>query len=258
MSDYLTTCEQAARAGGKVLLNWVGRFQAREKAPADLVTDADLASQEEIRRILLFAYPDHAFLGEEGNPAGAADAEYRWLVDPLDGTVNYVHQVPHYCVSIGLEHRGTLVCGVVFDPVSQECFTAEAGKGAYLNGRRLGTSKTVEICEALVAVSFPPRIQPGSRDIREFESVLVACRAIRRTGSAALNLCYVAAGRFDAYWGGNTHAWDVAAGALMVQEAGGIITNPDGEQLNIYQPRFVAACTPGLHAQMMERVGERS
>jgi myo-inositol-1(or 4)-monophosphatase len=256
MSDYLKTCERAARAGGHVLLDWIGRFQAREKAPADLVTEADLASQEEIRRILLTTYPNHGFLGEEGNPAGSADSEYRWLVDPLDGTTNYVHQIPHYCVSIALEHHGKLVCGAVFDPVSRECFTAEAGRGANLNGRRIAASQTTAIGDAVVVVSFPARVQPKSRELAEFERVVVACRAIRRTGSAALNLCYVAAGRFDAYWGGQTQAWDVAAGALMLQEAGGIITNPDGGELDINRPRFVAAGTRELHVEMMKLVGE--
>jgi myo-inositol-1(or 4)-monophosphatase len=256
MSDYLKTCERAARAGGQVLLDWIGRFQAREKAPADLVTEADLASQEEIRRILLTTYPTHAFLGEEGNPAGPADAEYRWLVDPLDGTTNYVHQIPHYCVSIALEHAGRLICGAVFDPVSRECFTAEAGHGAYLNGRKIVASRTTEISDAVVVVSFPPRVKAGSRELSEFERVIAACQAVRRTGSAALNLCYVAAGRFDAYWGGHTQAWDVAAGALMLQEAGGKITNPDGGRLDINRPRFVAAGTAELHEQMMRLVGE--
>ncbi|MCC7085464.1 MAG: inositol monophosphatase [Pirellulales bacterium] len=256
MSDYLKTCERAARAGGQVLLDWIGRFQAREKAPADLVTEADFASQDEIRRILLTTFPGHAFLGEEGRPIDPEDAEYRWLVDPLDGTTNYVHQIPHYCVSIALEHRGRLVCGAVFDPVSRECFTAELGHGALLNGRPISVSQTTDIAHAVVVVSFPPRVLPKSRELAEFERVIARCQAVRRTGSAALNLCYVAAGRFDAYWGGHTQAWDVAAGALMLQEAGGVITNPDGGPLDIYRPRFVATGTRELHSQMMNLVGE--
>ena len=130
MSPFLETCERAARSAGQVLLDWVDRFSPREKAPADLVTEADLASQEEIRRILLTQFPDHAFMGEEGGDPGPANATYRWLVDPLDGTTNYVHHIPHYCVSIALERQGQLICGAVFDPVSRECFTAESGGGA--------------------------------------------------------------------------------------------------------------------------------
>ena len=212
MSQFLETCERAARSAGQILLDWVDRFSPREKAPADLVTEADLASQDEIRRILLGEFPDHAFLGEEGGDRGTANAQYRWLVDPLDGTTNYVHHIPHYCVSIALECRGQLVCGAVFDPVSRECFTAEQGSGAFLNGRKLAVSQVQNIEEAVVVVSLPPKVEPGSRDLAELTRVTIACQAIRRTGSAALNLAYVAAGRFDAYWGGNTKPWDVAAG----------------------------------------------
>ncbi|HEY2881802.1 MAG TPA: inositol monophosphatase family protein [Pirellulales bacterium] len=255
MSDFLSICEQAARAGGQVLLDWVGRFAAKEKGPADLVTEADLASQDKIREILLSAFPEHGFLGEEGGPSGVHDAEFRWLVDPLDGTTNYVHQVPCYCTSIALERRGQLICGTVFDPVSGECFTAEAGRGAFLNGKKLAVSDIDDISKSLVVVSLPPRVQLHSRELDELARVTVACQAIRRTGSAALNLCYVAAGRFDAYWGGNTKPWDVAAGALMIVEAGGVITGLNGGPLHLADPSFIAASTPPLHGQMMELVG---
>ncbi|HZZ26634.1 MAG TPA: inositol monophosphatase family protein [Pirellulales bacterium] len=257
MDDYLPTCEHAARAGGQVLLDWIGRFAAREKAPADLVTEADVASQEEIRRILLTAYPKHAFLGEEGSPMGPADAEYRWLVDPLDGTTNYVHQIPHYCVSVALERQGELICGVVYDPVSQECFTAQAGRGAHRNGCKLAVSEVEQIDRAVVVVSLPPKMTPQSRELAEMLRMAVAAQAIRRTGSAALNLAYVAAGRFDAYWGGNTKPWDVAAGALLIHEAGGIITNYSGGPLDLNAPRFVAAATMPLHEQMLRLVGDK-
>jgi myo-inositol-1(or 4)-monophosphatase len=257
MSDYLKTCERAARAGGIVLLDWVGRFAAREKAQADLVTEADLASQEEIRRILLSVFPDHDFLGEEGGSSGREDAEFRWLVDPLDGTTNYVHRIPHYCVSIALERRGELVCGAVFDPISRECFTGEAGKGAFLNDQKLSVSSVERVEQAVAVVSLPPKVQPGSRDLAELARVTVACQAIRRTGSAALNLCYLAAGRFDAYWGGNTKPWDIAAGALMIREAGGLITGTDGGPLCLSNARFVAASTKRLHEEMMRLVGDQ-
>jgi myo-inositol-1(or 4)-monophosphatase len=256
MTDYLKTCERAARAGGHVLLDWVGRFATREKGHADLVTEADVASQEEIRRIVLSIYPDHAFLSEEGGGTGPANAEYRWLVDPLDGTTNYVHQIPHYCVSVALERRGELICGAVYDPVSRECFTGEAGRGAYLNGRRLTVSSVEQIDQAVVAVSLPPQLKSDSRELKEMVRVALVSQAIRRTGSAALNLCYVAAGRFDAYWGGNTKAWDVAAGALMIREAGGVITDYSGGPLQIDIPRFIAAATPALHQKMLQLVGD--
>jgi myo-inositol-1(or 4)-monophosphatase len=258
MSDFLSTCEQAARAGGQILLDWIGRFGIKEKGPSDVVTDADFASQKEIRRILLSAFPNHGFLGEEGNPAAKGMSEFRWLVDPLDGTLNYVRQIPHYCVSIALEHGDKLVCGAVYDPVSNDCFTAEAGQGALLNGQRLHASAITEIARAVVSVSFPPRVEPHSRELAEFERVVTSALAVRRTGSAALNLCYVAAGRFDAYWGGNTKPWDIAAGALMIQEAGGIITGYDGGALVLDDARFIAACTKPLHDQMRRLVGDAS
>ncbi len=235
-----------------MLLDWIGRIAAREKGPADLVTEADLASQEVVRRILLSGFPDHGFLGEEGGDTGSENAEFCWVVDPLDGTTNYVHQIPHYCVSIGLEKRGQLICGVVFEPVSGECYTVEAGGGAYLNGRRLATSGATELSQAVAAVSFPPRVDRGSRAIEEFIRAITACQSVRRTGSTALNLCYVAAGRFDLYWGGDTKAWDVAAGALMVQEAGGIITNFRGGPLDLKHPQFVAGATQTLHRRLLE------
>jgi myo-inositol-1(or 4)-monophosphatase len=252
MTDYLKTCEHAARSGGQVLLDWVGRFAAREKGPADLVTEADLASQEVIREILLSAYPEHGFLGEEGESTGAEKAEYRWLVDPLDGTTNYVHQIPHYCVSIALERRGQLICGTVFDPVSGECFTAVHGGGAHLNGRKIAASAAVDFSQAVAAVSFPPKVQRGSRALNEFNRAVEVFQSIRRTGSTALNLCYLATGRFDAYWGGDTKAWDVAAGALIVQEAGGVITDYTGKSLDLDHPQFAAAATAPLHAKLLD------
>jgi myo-inositol-1(or 4)-monophosphatase len=256
MDRFLEICEQAARAGGQVLLDWIGRFETREKAPADLVTEADVASQEEIRRILLGRYPSHHFVGEEGSAKTSSSSEFRWIVDPLDGTTNYVHQIPMYCTSIGLERSGELICGVVFDPVSRECFTAELGGGAHLNGKKLSTSKVERMEDSVVAVSFPPRVGRDSREIEEFSRAITVCQAVRRTGSTALNLCYVAAGRFDAYWGNNSKPWDVAAGAIIVRESGGVVSNYSGVGLNIDHPQFVAAANPAMHAQMVRMLAD--
>jgi myo-inositol-1(or 4)-monophosphatase len=156
-----------------------------------------------------------------------------------------------------LERQGDLVCGAVFDPVSKECFTADASHGAFLNGRKISASGVDRLAQAVAVVSLPPQVKPNSRDLDELCRVAVACQAIRRTGSAALNLAYVAAGRFDAYWGGNTKAWDVAAGALLIREAGGIITASDGGPLNLNDPRFIAAATKPLHEAMLQLVGDR-
>lgn len=261
MSDYITICEQAARAGGQVLRDWQGRIQVREKGPKDLVTEADLASQAAIREIVLSAFPDHGFLGEEDAsaaasvPADAADAAapaFEWVVDPLDGTTNYVHQLPNYSVSVALRQGDRLLVGAVYDPVMDECFTAVAGRGAFLNGKRIHTSTCRSLDHALVAASFSANVKAGSAEVTRFTEVLYRCQALRRLGSAALNLSYVAAGRLDAYWATSVNIWDIAAGMLLVSEAGGVVTALDGLPLNMRRPRFVASANVDLHAELRD------
>ena len=261
MSEYITVCEQAARAGGAILLDWQGRFKVREKAPADLVTEADLASQETIRQMLLAAFPDHSFLGEEDTHSSDTPAEtgstsderpeFRWIVDPLDGTTNYVHGLNGFCVSVALERKGDIIAATVFDPVSGECYTAEAGNGAFLNGQPIRTSNTSQIGEALVAVSFSPKVYRSSPEVAAFVQVLEEAQAIRRLGSAALNLSYLAAGRLDAYWASSIKIWDVAAGILLLKEAGGTITAIDGSPLDLDRPALAAAATQTLHGRLV-------
>ncbi|MCE5269476.1 MAG: inositol monophosphatase [Planctomycetaceae bacterium] len=253
-SDYLRVCEEAVRAGGRVIQAWAGRVDIREKGPADLVTQADVASQETIRRITLGTFPEHSLLGEEGADAisPSVRGEYRWIVDPLDGTTNYVHGVPHYCVSVALERGGELVVGAVFDPILDECFTAVAGEGAWLNGRAIRPSGVAGMGNALAAVGFPPGADCDCPDVRMFLEMLPRCQAIRRTGSSALNLCYVAAGRFDVYWSFSTRIWDVAAAALILRESGGCITAPDGGPFSLAEARFLAAANVGLHAELRD------
>ncbi len=258
MSEFIKVCEQAARAGGAVLLDWAGRFTVREKGPADLVTEADLASQAAIRSALLDRFPNHGFLAEEENASiPSRDDGYRWIVDPLDGTTNYVHGLPNYCVSIALEQHGKVLVATVYDPTAQECFTAVAGGGAFLNGKPLKVSAVERVSQALVAASLPTQVERESLEIAAFVEILLAAQAVRRLGSAALNLCYVAAGRLDAYWATATHCWDVAAGVLMVQEAGGVVTNLEGGELDLMRPRFVAASGRPLAAQLCELVATR-
>lgn len=252
VADFLAVCEEAARAGGEVLLSWVGRVSAREKGPSDLVTQADLAAQEAIKSVILGHFPDHQFVGEEDAGKGLLKAEKCWIVDPLDGTTNFVHQVPHYAASIALAERGVPTVGVIFDPVSRECFSATRGGGAYLNGTRLRTSPANELAQAIVAASFSARVDPSSPEIDQFKSALLNCQAVRRTGSAALNLCYVAAGRFDAFWALSTKAWDVAAGVLLVEEAGGTVTDLAGRAFDIDLPHPVTSATAELHRQFLE------
>ncbi|MBP85246.1 MAG: inositol monophosphatase [Planctomycetaceae bacterium] len=253
MPDYLTICEAAARAGGRELLEWLGRIHPREKAPKDLVTEADLASQRKIRDITLEAFPDHAFLGEEDDPQllhHPSDAEYRWIVDPLDGTTNFVHQMPAFSVSVALEHKGEIIVGVIFDPIAEECFSATQHGGTHLNGRAIRASCCTSLREALVAASFSAGVDRESEEIKRFLEVLVECQALRRLGSAALNLAYLACGRLDGYWATSVKTWDVAAGILMAREAGALMTNLDGGPVDLASPRFIGAATAELHGEL--------
>ena len=231
----------------------LGRVSACEKGPADLVTEADMASQELIRETLLEAFPEHAFLGEEDDEANGEatrQSEYRWIADPLDGTTNYVHGLPHFCVSLALERAGELLVGAVFNPVADECFTAVAGEGAFLNGSPIRTSGVSRLSEALAATGFPTVVRPDSPDLQLFMKSLTRCQAARRTGSCALNLCYLAAGRFDVTWAYSAKIWDVAAGVLIIREAGGVVSAPDGGGFVLEDARLLAAANPALHADL--------
>jgi myo-inositol-1(or 4)-monophosphatase len=252
MDDFLPLCEAAARLGGDILNHYAGRVRYREKARHDLVTEADLASQKAIRELILAAHPDHDFLGEEDSNAVSTAAKanpslYRWVVDPLDGTSNYVHGLANYAVSVALQHQGEIICGVVFDPVSKECFAAAKGRGATLNGERILTSGCETMDEAMIAGSFSPNVSRGSLEIARFLEVLHASQSVRRLGSAALNLSYVAAGRLDGYWASSVKIWDIAAGLLIVTEAGGLITQIDGNPLSLEHPDFAASASAPLH-----------
>jgi myo-inositol-1(or 4)-monophosphatase len=253
MHEYITVCEQAARLGGQILLDWQGRIHPREKAPKDLVSEADLASQQAIYEVIHGTFPDHDFLGEEADPSEIAqrEAEFRWIVDPLDGTVNYVHRLPAYSVSVALERCGEIQVGVVYDPTADECFSAVRGAGAFLNGAKISVSDCESLRTALVAASLSPGVTRDSEEVERFLDVLVECQALRRLGSAALNLAYLAAGRLDAYWGTNVKVWDVAAGLLLVREAGGLMSGVEGEAFDLSHPHFAAAATPILHAELV-------
>ena len=250
VESFLEVAQRAARLGGTELRKWRGRFAVREKGPADLVTEADLASQEAIRNELIGAFPNHGFLGEENGASTVGTDGYRWIVDPLDGTTNYVHGLTQFCVSIGLERAGKLLVGVVYDPSSDECFSAAAGHGASLNGEPIKTSGLKQISQALIAASFPPRVTPTHPSIAEFLSVMQNAQSTRRMGSSALNLSYVAAGRLDAYWASDTKTWDVAAGWLIVTEAGGVVEGRGSEPIDLARPRFISAATPELASQL--------
>ena len=256
MSELLETCELAARAGASELLSWRGRFETREKAPADLVTDADLASQAAIRAEIAARFPHHLFVGEEKtSQVEVGDDDFVWLVDPLDGTTNYIHGYPCYAVSIAVARGRELLAGVIYDPLANELFFAEQGRGAWCNGERLKTSNVASVGEALVAVSLPPRVGPETPDLADFIRMVQYSQAVRRSGSAALNLAYVAHGRLDAFWATKIQPWDVAAGVLLVREAGGIVTGRDGGEFDVWRPHFVSAAGAQLHGELMRVLG---
>lgn len=249
----LETCEAAARAGGDQLKAWQGRFQTREKGVCDLVTDADLASQKAVQQVISAGYPDHAFLGEEqSSDAFSPHADQLvWVVDPLDGTTNYVHSYPNYAVSVAIARGREVLAGVIYDPNRDECFAAAAGQGAWCNGARLKTSDVSILSKALVAVSLPARVKRDSRDLVDFIEAVQVCQAVRRTGSAALNFAHVACGALDGFWAAHIHPWDVAAGILLIREAGGIVTARDGADFDLWNPHFLAAAGPQLHRELL-------
>jgi myo-inositol-1(or 4)-monophosphatase len=252
MPDYISTCERAARAAGAVLREWRGQFQVREKGPADLVTEADVAAQNVVRQILHAEYPHIAFVGEESSveeQSQAHAAPLRWFVDPLDGTTNYVHGLPGWCVSIALAEGETILAGSIFDPVSEDLYLAAAGEGAFMNGMRLKTSAVISLKQSLVAMSFPATVNRHSPEVECFLEMLPHVQAFRRLGSAALNLCHVAAGRMEANWAASVNAWDVAAGVLMVREAGGIVTGLRGEPHRLRERHLAVAANASLHAE---------
>jgi myo-inositol-1(or 4)-monophosphatase len=251
MPEFVEVAEKAARAAGAVLRNWSGKLGVREKGPADLVTEADLAAQVAAREVILQSFPRHDFIGEEQPSPIDVEREYCWIVDPLDGTTNFVHGVPQYAVSVALARRGEPIAATIFDPSQNECFTAASGSGAWLNGVRLHVSQVDDLSQALVACSFPARITANAPEISQFISVVLIAQAIRRTGSAALNLAYIASGRFDAFWATETKSWDVAAGVLLVTEAGGTVRGVDGGAFDLRRPHPLATSNLRLNDQLL-------
>jgi myo-inositol-1(or 4)-monophosphatase len=249
--ELLVVAIDAARAGARELMAWRGRFTFREKAARDLVTDADLASERAVRAVLGARCPDHGILGEEAPDRTQLDREYCWVVDPLDGTTNYAHGFPCYAVSVAVAQGGRLLAGVVYDPERDECFAAAAGGGATLNGKPIAATRATQVGEALLAVSFPAHLETRSADLQAFLRAAPECQGIRRTGSAALNLSYVACGRLDGHWAHEIHPWDSAAGVLLVKEAGGVATACDGRPYKLAAGNYLAASTPDLHAALL-------
>lgn len=254
MLEFLQSAEEAARRGGHVLRTWSTKFTVREKSRSNLVTEADLASQQAIHDFLRGRYPQHGFHGEEGLDEVRPDSLYRWVVDPLDGTTNYVHGFPYFAVSIGLEHDGQLVVGAIYDPTRDEMFLAARGAGATLNRRPLHKSDTTELGQAMVVASLPVATHPDDVAVKRFLKVLPHAQTVQRTGSAALNLAYVAAGRLDAFWSTSLKPWDMAAGVMLVEEAGGLVTRVDGSPFQLEEPNLLATNGSGIHQELMKHL----
>jgi myo-inositol-1(or 4)-monophosphatase len=249
----LQVAVEAALEAGKYLKMNIGKIRHIERKDGqetNLVTEIDKKSEQLIINKIKQHFPQHDFLGEE---YGSADvkSEYKWIIDPLDGTVNYTHALPIYCVSIGLEYKGEIILGAVYDPSRDELFSAEKGKGAWLNKKRIEVTKTTKLIESLVVTGFAYDVNERPEpSVTHFRNFLAEAQAIRRLGSAALDLCYVAAGRFEGFWEGVIRPWDMAAGVLIVTEAGGQWTDFRGFPSSVYKEEILA--TNGLvHDQMV-------
>ncbi len=254
MDEFLNACRAAALIGGEQLESYRDRFQTSEKGRHDLVTDSDLASQRAIHDYLYQRFPDHGFLGEESIRLPMVDnsaSEYRWIVDPLDGTLNYVHQLQSWSVSIALQQNDQVVAGAVYDPWLQEMYLATCDGPATLNGVSLQTRKCDDLQQALLVVSLPTNLSRQSPEIDDLIELMCSTRSVRRLGSAALNLCYLAAGRVDAYWATRLNLWDVAAGWLILEQAGGWLCNPQGGPVDPNQPQLVAAANETLASKLV-------
>ena len=252
MQEYIVAAEEAARVGGAILQEWAEKFTAREKSPANLVTEADLASEAAIGEYLLSRFPDHGMLGEESLCREGNGSDFRWIIDPLDGTGNYVHRFPYYAVSIGLEKAGQLVAGAIYDPNRDEMFAAALGEGATLNGERIAVSEATLVGESMCMASLPIKADRNHHAVRKFLNALEAVQSVQRSGSAALNLCAVACGRIDAFWSNSLMPWDMAAGVLIVTEAGGTVSRTGGEAFSVDVPDLLASNGTQLHQDLVK------
>lgn len=252
MSRFLPIAVDAARSAGKLLREELGGVRRiHYKGAINLVTEMDQRAEGLIVGRLLDAFPDHAVLAEEGGARGGP-AEYRWLIDPLDGTTNYAHGVPVFAVSVALERAGVVELGVAYDPNLDECFVAERGRGATLNGEPIRVSTTAALSESLLATGFPYDIRTSAEtNLPEYAALSLRAQAVRRLGSAVLDLCYVAAGRFDAFWELRLGPWDMAAGGLIVEEASGRVTDVRGGPWSLDGPGVLAS-NGRLHAALLE------
>ena len=250
---------ETAREAGQILLDKFGRkINVSMKGNINLVTEADLASEKLILEKIRSHYPKHSILAEESGESNVAvidgETAWKWIIDPLDGTTNFAHGYPCFCVTIALEHNGEIVVGATFDPTRNELFAAEKGNGVTLNGRQIRVSETENLKDALLVTGFPYDVTQRENFTRHFSGFTKKSRGIRRDGSAAIDMAYVACGRFDGFWEEGLHAWDVAAGVLMIEEAGGRVSYYDGSKFSVYKPP-ICASNGLIHEEMLSGFG---
>ena len=259
-SALMNVMTNAARKAGRSLARDFGeveRLQVSVKGPANFVSAADHRAEEIVHRELARARPDYCFLMEERGAVDGADKTHRWIVDPLDGTSNFLHGIPLFCISIGLEREGQLVAGLIYLPILDELYTAERGKGAFLNDKRIRVSARRTLSDAMLATSIPHKGKSGhERFLNEMKVLTSETTGIRRTGAAAVDLAWTAAGRFDAYWEHGIQPWDMAAGIVLVREAGGIATGPTGRS-DMFETGTVVAGVPAIQKALIQRLNDQ-
>ncbi|MCX7920094.1 MAG: inositol monophosphatase [bacterium] len=258
MKKIIEVALAAAQEAGEIQKKNLGKIiRVMYKGEVNVVTEVDHLCEKKITDRIRRSFPDHQILAEEGT-TGAKDSPYKWIIDPLDATVNYAHGHPTFCVSIGVEKDGEIIYGVVYAPMLNELFTAEKGNGAFLNGKRIHVSKTPDLIHALVSTgfSYDLRENPGY-DFENFYTISINCQGVRRDGCAALGLCYVAMGRYDGLWQSQLYPWDTAAGTLMITEAGGKVTDFKGKPFSIYQQEILATNGGKIHSEMMNLLKSR-
>ncbi|MBA2487266.1 MAG: inositol monophosphatase [Nitrospira sp.] len=258
-SIFLKTAIRAAEAAGTVLNDHVrSGFRIEYKAAINLVTDADRRAEDHIVQTILAAHPSHRILAEERGQGGGTDSRYQWIIDPLDGTTNFAHGFPFYSVSIGLEYDGECILGVVLDPVRHELFTAAIGQGAYMNGKPIHVSGIETLDKSLLVTGFAYDIrETANNNLDHFSRMSLRAQGVRRTGSAALDLSYVASGRFDGYWEVTLSPWDMAGGIVILREAGGLVSGFTKGEFSLYGKELVA--TNGhIHDQLLDTLHQRS
>jgi myo-inositol-1(or 4)-monophosphatase len=245
---------ETAREAGQILLDKLGKITVSKKGDINLVTEADLASEKLIIEKIRSRFPKHSILAEESGESIAlidGDKKWKWIIDPLDGTTNYAHGYPCFCVTIALEHDGEIVVGATYDPTRNETFSAEKGQGASLNNKPIRVSDTEKLSEALIVTGFPYDLGQKDNFAQHLTDFLLKSRGVRRDGSAAIDMAYVACGRFDGFWEEGLNPWDVAAGVLFIEEAGGRVSYYDDSKFSIYAPP-ICASNGLIHSEMLD------